>query len=226
MSESTLIAVLAIGGSVLFIAAIVALMMYLDRKRAQKLASVAQSLGLTFRRKPTEDDFLIVSRSHLARLGRAPVMSNVMDAPPLSGGERSTVFDFCYTIGSGKSSSTIAQTVIMMHSPALNLPAFILKPETLLAKAVQLFGGSDIDFAEWPKFSKMYLLRGMDEALIRQAFTPAVIQHCEQQSRKICLEGAGDGLLFYRPGRRVKPDEVGAFVKDALQIRELFSTVS
>lgn len=223
MSDSTLITVLIIGGTVLFIAGIVALLMYLDRRRAQKLAAVAQSLGLTFRRKATADDFLIVSRSHLAKLGRAPVMSNVMEAPTLSSGERSTVFDFCYTIGSGKSSSTIAQTVIMMHAPALHLPAFILKPESLLAKAVQLFGGNDIDFAEWPKFSKMYLLRGMDEPLIRQAFTPAVIQHCEQQPRKICLEGAGDGLLFYRPGRRVKPDELGAFVKDALEIRSVFS---
>ena len=223
MDGGQVIVVLIIAGTVLFVGAIVALAMYLDRKRAEKLTAVAQSLGLSFRRKPTAEDFSIVGRTHLARLGRALVMSNVMEAPPMSSGERTTVFDFSYTIGAGKSSSTIVQTVIMMHAPGLNLPAFILKPETLLAKAVQLFGGSDIDFAEWPKFSKTYLLRGTDEALIRQVFTPTVIQHCEQQPRKICLEGAGDGLLFYRPARRVKPEEVGAFVKDAMEIRSLFS---
>ena len=223
MSDITLITVLAVGGTAFLIAVIVALSMYFDRKRAQKLAAVAHALGLTFRRKPTPDDFLIVSRSHLARLGRAPVMSNVMEAPTLSGGERSTVFDFRYTVGYANNSNTIVQTVIIMHAPALHLPPFILKPESLFEKTVQLFGGSDIDFAEWPKFSELYTLRGTDEALIRQAFTPMVIQYCEQQPRKICLEGAGDGLLFYRPARRVKPEEVGAFVKDALEIRSLFS---
>jgi hypothetical protein len=128
------------------------------------------------------------------------------------------VFDYRYTVGSGKHQSTVSQTVVHLRSPRLALPSFVLAPENILHKVGGLFGYHDIDFDSSPEFSKKYLLRGSGrEERVRDAFTPSVRAYFEQRP-PLSVEGDGDQVVVYRERRIVKPEDVRTFVEDALAI--------
>lgn len=210
-----------IGGLVIFFAALVALLFYFDRKRSDKIQAIATRLGLTFRRKPTDADKALIVGCHIANAGHGHITSNVLEAAQ-SDELKMTLFDHVYTIGYGKSSQQYKQTVTRMQSPVLNLPSFVLFPETFFSKIGKFFGGADINFPEAPQFSKRYILRGPDEAAVRSLFTPALLQFFERLKQPITIDAAGDTLFAHRSGRRAKPEELESYVAEAKEILALF----
>jgi hypothetical protein len=208
-------------GLVLFFVGLVAFMFYRDRKRSDKIQAVATRLGFTFRRKPTDADKALIVGCHIANSGHGHITSNVLEAAQ-SDELKMTLFDHVYTIGYGKSSQQYNQTVTRMQSPVLNLPSFVLFPESFFSKIGKLFGGTDINFPEAPQFSKKYILRGPDEAAIRALFTPAVLQFFEGQERPLTIDAAGDTLFAHRTSRRAKPEELEAYVAEGKQILAKF----
>lgn len=207
-------------GVVLFFAAFFALFVYLDRKRSEKIQAIATRLGFTFRRKATDADKALIVGCHIANFGHSHITSNVIEAG-YSEELRMTLFDHIYTVGSGKSSRQYHQTVTRMQAPLLNLPAFVLFPETFSSKIGKLFGGTDINFPESPQFSKKYILRGPDEATIRSLFTPTLIQFLEQQP-PLLIDAAGDTLFVHRTSKRAKPEEIESFVAEGKQLLAKF----
>lgn len=204
----------------LLVAAIIGLFVYLDRRRSKKIEAVAQSLSLTFRRKPTDSDKALPVGSYLANEGHGRLVSNVLEAAR-SDELNFTLFDYQYTVGYGKSSSTYYQTVTRMQSGVFHLPAFILFPETFFAKMGKMFGRSDINFPESPEFSRKFVLRGDDETAIRALFTPALRQALEAHER-LTVEGAGELLFIFRAGRRAKPEELPGRIEQDKKIAALF----
>ena len=201
-------------------AGIFGLVFYFDRRRSQKIAAMAQSLGLTFRRKPTEADKALPAGSYLANEGHGRVVSNVLEATR-SDELDFTLFDYQYTVGYGKTSATYQQTVTRMQSALFRLPKFILYPETIFAKMGKVFGKSDINFPDSPDFSDKFILRGDDETSTRALFTPALRQALEAHGG-LTIEAAGDLLFIFRPGRRFKPDELPAKMEQDKRIAALF----
>ena len=59
------------------------------------------------------------------------------------------------------------------------LPHFTLETETLFDKLFEAAGYDDIDFPDYPEFSKRYLLRGKDPELIRRFFSDAMLKWFE-----------------------------------------------
>ena len=220
--QSSLFVWLFMGLLVLAIAAIFAIFIYFDRKRSAALESRARVLGFTFRRKATAEDKQLTAGSSLTTLGHSRHVRNVMELPEMNGA-RITLFEFSYVTGSGKSSRNYQQTVTRVESPRLNLPAFDMRPEGVLLKIAQSFGMKDIDFAEAPTFSRMYTLRGPDEAAIRSLFTPELLRFCEA-NRGLWISGAGNLLWFHRENRRVKAAELDAFVNASRETFALFSS--
>ncbi len=208
-------------GVVLFFVGFAALMFYLDRKRSDKIQAVATRLGFTFRRKATDADKALIVGCHIANSGHGHITSNILEAAQADE-LRMTLFDHVYTIGYGKSSQQYKQTVTRMQSPVLNLPSFVLFPESFFSKIGKLFGGTDINFPEAPQFSKKYILRGPDEAAIRALFTPAVLQFFEGQEGPLTIDAAGDTVFAHRTSRRAKPEELEAYVAEGKQILARF----
>ncbi|HEV2803522.1 MAG TPA: hypothetical protein VGW57_01195 [Chthoniobacterales bacterium] len=202
-------------------AALVGFMAYLDRRRAQAIQAAAAKLGLTYRRKPTEADKSLINGCHVANTGHGHITSNVLEAAETAE-LRMTLFDHIYTIGYGKSAQSYNQTVTRMQSPLLNLPPFVLFPETFFSKVGKLFGGADINFPEAPQFSRKYILRGPDEAAIRAVFTPAVLQFFERQERPLTVDSVSDTLFTHRAARRAKPEELASYITEGKQILALF----
>ncbi|MBM3998371.1 MAG: hypothetical protein FJ297_02315 [Planctomycetes bacterium] len=134
--------------------------------------------------------------------------------------EQLFVFDYRFTTGSGKHQATHNQTVAFLRSAMLDLPPFDLYPERWYHRVGQsVFGMKDINFAEYPGFSKLYVLKG-DEEPVRRIFTEPLVRHLESE-KNICAAGADKRLIFFRQGRRVKPEELKAFMRSAYQMYAL-----
>ena len=118
-----------------------------------------------------------------------------------------TLADYTYVEGSGKHRTTYQQTLAFFYLQGKVLPAFLVKPETILHKIGAIFGYQDIDFALNPEFSKHYLLRGAHEPSIRALFNPSILNFFSKNPGW-CVEGRGECLLVYTHGVLVQPDRI------------------
>ncbi|MFA4947427.1 MAG: hypothetical protein WC674_02830, partial [Candidatus Krumholzibacteriia bacterium] len=102
-----------------------------------------------------------------------------------------------------------------------NLPAFTMRPENVFHKLGSMMGYQDIDFESNPVFSKKYLLRGPDDAAIRNAFTSRVLMFFESEPG-LCVEADGRKLIVYRHSVRTKPEVLRESLEKGVQIAGLF----
>jgi len=135
------------------------------------------------------------------------------------------VFDYRYTTGGGRNASAHRQSVLLLRTPDLNLPAFTLRPEGLLDKIGAVFGLQDMDIEDRPDFSKHFILRGLDEAALRRLFRPEVLAWYETH-HGVSTEGAGQELVFYRAGKRVPPEGLPARLEEGFALLTLFRSGS
>ena len=208
-------------GIIALIAAVLAgigLLIYLgwryERKRTEALQQIAAELGFDF---SPGGDLVHSPADRFAALrlfsqGRSRKVRNLMRGAGQNA--EVSIFDYSYTVGSGKNKKTYRQTVICLESPALQIPDFELRPEHLFHRIGGLFGYQDIDFGDYPEFSRKYLLRGPNEAAIRSAFDAAIVAHLESLDRAY-VEGHSGQLVFYRHAKRVRPEEVRGLLEEA-----------
>ena len=209
---------LILGGVVLLIAVIAYVSYLAEKKRTEALKRVAEELGFDFFPKDQGllgelASFPLFSQGHSKRL------TNLMRGE--AGGLAVEIFDYRYTTGGGKSSTTWKQTVICFRLDGPGLPAFSLRPENILDRIGAWFGSQHITFEDYPGFSKSYLLRGPDEKAIRELFTEQVLAFYEGRTG-LSTEGGGDRLLFYRHNKRVGPEQVRAFLEEGFQVLAAF----
>ena len=133
-----------------------------------------------------------------------------------SGDVKISIFDYRFTTGSGKNSTTHSQTIIALQSQQLRCPEFTMRPEVFFDKIGSAMGFQDLDFDSHPQFSKLFVLKGPDEAAIRSFFTPTVLEFFEGQS-KISLEASDDTMFFYRNRTLRKPEELKDLLSQAYE---------
>ncbi len=219
MNETAAITLFVLAG-IAFVVFIIVFTKRAAGKRRAALEAVAMQAGWSFSSDTVEPAALGPAVFPLFTHGRARKARNVMqlrgDGPVV------TAFDYQYTVGSGKHQSTVVQTVVRVTSPRLSLPPFVLGAETILHKVGGLLGYHDIDFDSSPEFSRKYLLRSQEaEERVRDLFTPSVRAYFEQRV-PVTVEGFDDGVVIYRSGRSVKPEDVLTFVEDARAVARQF----
>jgi hypothetical protein len=190
-----------------------------EKKRALAFRGVAQGLGWALDPHPPLTVLPGPSRFELFTAGWRQQIRN--HAAGHRGDRRVAVFDYTYATGTGRSQAVWRQTVVHVHSPRLELPAFVLRPEHVHHKVGALFGYQDIDVADDPVFSERYLLRGADEAAIRARFGEEVRDFYDLHP-KSCTEASGADLFFWRTGRFARPEEVPGLVEAALDLADRF----
>jgi len=182
---------------------------WLERARGKELRAAAPGLGLIPTDEALDDLPLGLRAMPLFEVGHGREAKNV-----LWGERRDTVlFDYEYTTGSGKSSTTHRQTLGAFHCPGRNLPAFTAAPEELSDWFAEWFGGQDIDFPGDPAFSKEYRLKGPDEAAVRDFFSVGGTQYLAARPGWT-VHAQGDWLLAYRANKRVSPKKLKDFLWD------------
>jgi hypothetical protein len=189
---------------------------YMARVKIKKIREVARSLGFTYRSRPTPTDRELPVGCYLAKVGFQRTVSNVLEVVDTD--ELNFIlFDFDYTLGK----STFSQTIARMRSPLLKLPSLLLFPETIFSKMAVMFGCTDVNFPDSPKFSDKYILRGQDEAALRALFTPA-LRDALEPLEDLTIEGADDVLFIFRERRLVEPEEIPSRIEEDKRILALF----
>lgn len=191
-----------------------------NKKRREALQQTALETGFNFM---AEDK---VYSSELQNMGSFELFSKGHSRKAynfLRGQRRDaqvTVFDYKYTTGGGKNSHTYNQTAVLFNLEQAELTPFNLRPRGLFDKVAAKFGQTEIDFSIAAEFTKKYLVKGNDESAIRQMFNPSVIAFFEKQIG-LTVEANEKQLLVYRQSKRVKPEEMKAFVENATQLLAL-----
>jgi len=209
------IAILALVGGIIVI------VRNIEKKRTEALKDAAQAMGLDFSRLPDPQFLPSLSAFPLFSQGHSKRARNVMTG--LADEIEITLFDYRYTIGAGKSQHVHRQTVVLLQSSVLDLPAFSLKPQHVFHTIGKVFGYKDIDFDSHAIFSDKYFLRGADETAIREVFTPDVLEYYEARPG-LSTEAAAHRLLFFRASKKAKPEDLPAFLKDGFHIYTLLKS--
>ena len=210
---------------VALVLAFVGLLIYMqhlaEKKRTEQLGPVAEQLGFDF--SPQGDPALLESLKpfRLFSQGHSEKLWNLMRGHTHD--LDVAIFDYRYVTGGGKHSHTWLHTVVCFRFDGEPLPSFALRPENLFHKIGALFGYQDIDFKSHSTFSKNYLLRGEDEAAIREVFTPDLLDFYAEQTG-ICTEGSGNVLLVYRE-KRAEPSKIGDFMEEGFGVYSAFRPV-
>ena len=187
------------------------------RVRTHALRPLARKLGFQFAAEGQATFHQSLARFHLASLGPASVLTNLMYGK--RDGTDVAVFDFEHY----RQKQPTRQTVIWMQRRGSRMTEFALRPDSVWWNRLDSVGDAyrDIDFDSHPNFSRDYLLRGDDESAICELFTDDVLRFYEKHPGLI-TEGSGNKLLFYRDEVVVKPENIRSFLDEALTVRSLF----
>jgi MFS superfamily sulfate permease-like transporter len=117
------------------------------------------------------------------------------------------VADMTLVQGAGQVGSETRVTVVHISETDLPIPDFALEPESFGTKFTELTGGKDIDFAEFPEFSRKYYLRGENETAIRSFFSEPVMRFLENRE-EIHIECHKHRLLIYKKLDLLDPHEI------------------
>lgn len=128
--------------------------------------------------------------------------------------ERIDVSDMTLTMGAMQDREDIHITVIHISEIEAKIPDFSLEPEGLFSKLSELGGAKDIDFAEYPMFSKKYFLRGENEQSIHTFFSEELVRFLENREA-MHIECHKNKLLFYKKRNLLDTHEIDYCVRFA-----------
>ena len=186
--------------------------------RTAALRKIASSISLSFVGDTQHSNFSSIARFPLFQLGNGGhIYENLITGKCI--GITISIFDYSYISSAetpnGRRDKFFNHTVVYFSDERLNLPEFELRPEGIAEKLVSAFKMEDypdIDFPNYPQFSKRFLLRGPHRDHIAALFTEPVVSHFEQVDGKIYIEGKGKNLMVYVT-RHVAPSEMEAFFR-------------
>jgi hypothetical protein len=166
-------------------------------ERTREMQAVAARLGWPITAGASFDSIPAVRQFQLFAHGHHRQIRNFTSG--VRGEHHVAVFDYDYMTGTGNSPQHWLQTVVNVHTPGVEHPRFELRPEQTLHRIGSVLGYQDIDFEPHPGFSRAFLLRGPDEAAIRRAFTPGVVDFFEGNPF-VHAEASGPDLFFWHRG--------------------------
>lgn len=201
---------------------------YQDKQKAMRQAEMAElaaahdldfsetdNFGLT--KLLSEFDIMERERSWFAN-GK---ISNVLKG--YYNGTEICIFDYTYTVSTGKSSRLVSQTIYFAQNKQWYLPNFKLKPETWLEKVKMKFGISDINFADSPEFSDQFWLTSEFEDLTRKVFSPKVRQFLLEKP-PVHLEGNNFFFIAYKPEALLSGAEANVFIQHCKDLTDLLKS--
>ncbi len=192
--------------------------------RSQLLRQTAFNLEMNFREKEEYGLVALLGDFKLFNVGGRKKITNLLTKDLGLLNERINIFDYQYTVSSGKSSYTYRQTVFFMQSKKLAMPEILMKPETFFHKLGQWFGMQDINFEEFPVFSKNYLLQGEDEQRIRHLMGNRNVLRFFTTEKDWSLEGIGYFMIFYLNNKLILPNQIQLLYHKGMSLYEQFKT--
>ncbi len=210
----------------------------LEKKRAATLEEFSNSLSLEYTKEDSHESIPDYQAFPLLNRGGDKTILNKLSNPHNK--NEPVIFGYKYTLSSGNGSNTFSQTVAWCPNHK-SLPAFLMKPESMLNKVSKLLRlepikikdssvftkefelkGDYIKFKDRPHFSKRYQLMGDDSSSeISMLFSGFITDYFEKH-QGLSIEACSSGMLIYFYNRRLKPGEISIFFEQAKNISSLF----
>ena len=165
------------------------------KKRREDMGALAEKISFSYSEKDIEGIPENFSAFQLFNKGHGREAENVLEGE--FDGINLKIFDYHYTVSSGRSSHTYYHTVFCAYIYDFSMPKFELRPEGIFDKVGDFLGFKDIDFDSHPDFSNRYFLKGENEEEVRKLFTPKVLEYFEKKQENFVLEAFNDRLLIY-----------------------------
>ena len=185
------------------------------KKRTEAMRAIAELLEMEFVAEKCDPSTLGLDGIDLFEKGLYRKVFNLMKGTFED--TNAFIFDYHYDRG-GKNSSRYSQTVIaykISSKDGFQLPKFTCKPERFYHGFADMFGLKDIDFEQYPEFSKAYRLIGEDADSVRKIFNETVIRQLEAKSKSRWNVGAaGEWLVIHKHNEIIKPNECPQFLLD------------
>jgi hypothetical protein len=174
----------------------IAMLSKAEKQRMSDLKEFAASNQLKYSEKDTYGLRGYFADMKLFKYG-APKSYNLMERKR-DDFEKSGLFDYHYTVSTGKSSYTYRQTVYFTIHDSLMLPSFSLFPEKWHHKIGKWFGMQDLNHLTYPEFSKNYILQGPQPEFVWKLFEdPRLIDHFNKHLNWN-IEGVGRFFVMYQ----------------------------
>jgi hypothetical protein len=198
---------------IVFFAVVLVLILTLRGRRRRGMERAAQEMGFAYEEKP----------SGLEGQGfmEVPVLKRNTGLWNLLRGGAGTGEVVVVDVRTGGGKTAQWHTVALYRLAGKRLPVFELRPEHIFDKLGAAFGFKDINFESNPEFSKRYLLRGEDEAAVRELFHSGRLTFFEQQ-KGWSVEGAGEWLGVYKQVTSVAPGKLRGFLEETGQVVAAF----
>ena len=192
-----------------------------EKKRRKELEEIGKTLGLTYSYNPTVDIFTICSDFKIFQTNYWREVKNTLKGTINE--VAYTFFDYSYhtqvTSGSG---SPITLIVGLAEFKNITLPQLSLSAECFLHRWEEKLGRQkDIDFADYPEFSKNYLLKGEDPDKIKGLFKHKLIRFFETHDESISMEAIGNKLVLFVDRELTSTKKTQEFIKSTLEIINL-----
>ncbi len=177
--------------------------------RTEQLRQVAFKLKMEFHEQDEYGMIGLLRDFQLFTKGGRKGISNLMTQTSQLMEDRFHVFDYRYTISTGKSAHTFKQTVLFINSKRLSMPEMLMKPEHFFNKIGTWLGlQQDIDFEEHKVFSDNYLLQGEDENRVRRTMNQDEVIRFFTLEKDWHLESVGFFMILYQHDRLILPNEI------------------
>ena len=116
---------------------------------------------------------------------------------------------------------TTAHIIILPYK----IPRFILEKEGLFDKVFEKLysfsGRKDIDFKEYPNFSKKFYLSGHDEESVRNFFNSRLIHYLDK-NEIYHIESNGEALLIFRHFHQAKTEDIFKMLEFSKSLLKVF----
>lgn len=188
--------------------------------RPEALQRMAAEWGMTYQPKDEWGLQRQLADFRLFRRGGSRRITNLLQSRDEMLETSFHLFDYRFTVSTGKSSKVFNQSVFFVESKRLGLPQFTMKPENFLHVIGDMLGFKDIDFEAYPKFSKNYYLKGEHEELIRSTLPHRFLRFFSQE-REWHLEAVNYYLVFYRIDHLARPRELKTFFDKGKEIYKM-----
>ncbi len=131
------------------------------------------------------------------------------------------LFDYSYVVSSGNATMKFKQTVLFINSKELGLPQFRMRPEGIWLRFGQWLNlKRDIDFDDYPEYSKQYFLTGPYEDFIRYTFKKEGILEFFTKEKNWSMEGMNYFFIFYKDKKIIRVDHLKKFIAKGIQLFE------
>lgn len=193
-----------------------------EKKRTKDLMQLAaKTKGFVFYAGGNDVFFEEMHGFILFKRGFGGTIRNVMEIT--RGDIAWKVFDFAFKTHGHHISVTWSQTVAFMRTEGFIFPEFILIRKKFFKSAADIRCKNNVEFKDFPEFSKKYCLEGKDVSSVLQFFTPPVIRFFLVKDMQMTIEAKDDQIIFYRFNKQTNPKDIEGFIAEVSQIMQVVS---